>query len=816
MMGMDDSANDGAVCRAVHATGDDAASPSLSRMSTPLAQQMPGKFEACGFPPSLPQAVSSSAGSVKGTPSIASTSPRWGGAEVDVSDVVREADERQTVRGCPGPCPLARNSLWPDCGHCHLYCIPRPTFEACGQTRIASLVVRGYDDTLEMQDEGDEANGAEAAANFESKAAQIKRDMELSLKRVRELKTNLRAGAETLEAVSSKLSKQISLCADDSVLQRITNARTPEELAAVDAFPGTLEGTHDEQEKMAEYLANLARRVSGSEPVLDLNRGRQEHSAFSPNGYSGILSHLLRWLDARLRHKRASRNLYSWAFHVRLVKKYARCVGNANNRRDLSSMALTFDTLCANLANKHKDSDNAPPLGGEQDNGLEFKVVKAENVKACRATLLPPPPLTTESSVVDGLLRPSLTVSSFPHAAAQSAPAVAEDTSAVALETSPAPKDASPPERAKKTVVWGCEFWCGFKGAFEEVSKHEASCKLRHTAGKRGAVDAYSPSELDKVQWTCQFKCGHSAKFTDVELHEKGCVNNPIRAQPDATLHAMSENSSASWGCEFACGYTGTFDDVQDHEKSCSLSAMNSPALHASVVPQTLDGNDGVNIPTDTVEEMPVSPPASLKYSCEWDCGFTGQYDQVSTHELTCVVRLSCESTGRPTGDINEKEAPFSRGEQSSEVSTSTMSCAPEFPIEMSMLNNENGFQRSLQRDGQVSSDNNFVNLPYAKPTGTASDDTHTVDLETDASVAATEPRHLAPQGAKRGAADANHTLIGETWPRQSLWNSKSSALLSPPASPFLDPAFSPVLAMCPGSGSVFFPRAAVNRSVAT
>ena len=137
--------------------------------------------------------------------------------------------------------------------------------------------------------------------------------MELSLKRVRELKTNLQAGAQTLEAVSSKLSKQISLCADESVLHGIRNARTLDE---ADVFQGNVNGRHDEQERMVEYLSNIAKRISDSEPVLALSTGSQEHSEFSPDAYGGILSHLSRWLDARLRHKRASRNLYFWAFHV--------------------------------------------------------------------------------------------------------------------------------------------------------------------------------------------------------------------------------------------------------------------------------------------------------------------------------------------------------------------------------------------------------------------------------------------------------------------------------------------------------------------
>jgi len=113
-------------------------------------------------------------------------------------------------------------------------------------------------------------------------------------------------------------------------------------------------------------------------------------------------------------------------------------------------------------------------------------------------------------------------------------------------------------------------------------------------------------------------------------------------------------------------------------------------------------------------------------------------------------------------------------------------------------MSDEKPIQRSFQR---------------LESQATAKDVTQMVDDAIDASTAATEPRRPMPQvdealvdkardkaGDANGvAADAKLTFRSETWPRQSLWNSKSSSLLGDhPVSPFLAPGFSPVLALSP------------------
>ena len=244
--------------------------------------------------------------------------------------------------------------------------------------------------------------------------------------------------------------------------------------------------------------------------------------------------------------------------------------------------------------------------------------------------------------------------------------------------------------------------------------------------------------------------------------HNDTCVQSSVSVEPAASPKSSIKNPTAKWGCEFACGFQGNFFDVQAHETTCPLSPQNSPAVPMKTAPQAWDEKDGeVDSSTDNMAKTPASPAA--RYACNWDCGFTGGYDEASRHELTCQAR---PSAGAPNSEH-----------------TSVQGVNP--PVEV--------LSPSKMSDQE----------PIHESQTTAKEVTQMVDDATDASAAATEPRRPALQvdtegDANGGAADAKNTFRSETWPRRSLWNSRSSSLRDHPVSPFLAPGFSPVLALSP------------------
>jgi hypothetical protein len=225
--------------------------------------------------------------------------------------------------------------------------------------------------------------------------------MALSLQRVRELKAHMQTGAQTLEAVSIKLSRQMSAGGDDLVLQRVADIHAPVKLTPVEPTP-----SHAIEEGPL-YVSNLAQRISGSLPELDMDFSHSHHSAFSSRklAYSDILAHLLQWLEARWRHKHAFLNLHFWAMRVRLIKKYGGCIARASNRRDLTMMTRSFRTWHANVYERQAASEYshvhavetghenaAPPQDDGQDKSLAFPIFKAQQITACRSAPAPPPP----------------------------------------------------------------------------------------------------------------------------------------------------------------------------------------------------------------------------------------------------------------------------------------------------------------------------------------------------------------------------------------------------------------------------------------
>ena len=98
-----------------------------------------------------------------------------------------------------------------------------------------------------------EGPSIELSARF----ASVKADMEASLRRVRELGAHLRAGSQTLETVKGKIEQQISLCTP--------RASPAPRSVAVGVQP--TENLLEEQQKMANFVSDLANRFSVSAPT---------------------------------------------------------------------------------------------------------------------------------------------------------------------------------------------------------------------------------------------------------------------------------------------------------------------------------------------------------------------------------------------------------------------------------------------------------------------------------------------------------------------------------------------------------------------
>ena len=68
--------------------------------------------------------------------------------------------------------------------------------------------------------------------------------------------------------------------------------------------------------------------------------------------------------------------------------------------------------------------------------------------------------------------------------------------------------------------------------------------------------------------------------------------------------------------------------DAVNHISPSSTSTRTCPAAAAG-------GNGG-----SRKKQKTSAASASPKHCCEWKCGFTGGFDQVSEHERTCAVRI--------------------------------------------------------------------------------------------------------------------------------------------------------------------------------
>jgi len=434
---------------------------------------------------------------------------------------------------------------------------------------------------------------SEAQMDFDEKVAKIKHDMEQSLRRVRDLGAHLRAGSSTL--ATSKIENQILLCSNDSVLATFQN--NSQHILISDHIRDRFVGLeqHAEQEKKAKYVTNLAKCISSTEQtiLLELAQSYDVDGGFSPSTYRALLLHLSQWMRTRLHRKKNLDIVFSWAFHVRTKKKYARCVATAENRHDLTRLVTSFEALFENVSAKC-----AMPNGS---GGTAY----ADSIGKLSAELLPARDASTQQPAKDtiGKMTDVLDIANIP-----------PQNFNTANDISPSP-----------SVLWGCAGKCGFKGSFDLVSQHEKACHLSNSMGRRQEARPCIENDMKEAQWMCEYKCGYSSRFKDVEVHEDTCTKNPNRKMETARPCTTHAKVCSGWGCEFECGFSSSFQEVEEHEKSCLMSPTKQTSSDTSVAA------DATNEASALKENVPKSPSGT--FGCEWDCGFKDPFEITPEHE---------------------------------------------------------------------------------------------------------------------------------------------------------------------------------------
>ena len=283
--------------------------------------------------------------------------------------------------------------------------------EASGQAMVDGQ------EPMQRQDELDVS-----AVDFNDRFAKVKADMETSLRRVRELGAHLRAGSQTLETVTGRITQQIAMCSPTPGAQvgglppsrlagsppaagaALSISGTPRSLAVV-AQP-TREELLEEQERMASYVSDIAKRVSGS----GSSWGSRPTSPRLGDSASGVASFAPLTCPSPLRSQSPQSAVQP-------------------SQRDVWQDRWGCQFQCG-YQSKFQDVE------------LHEKVCSENPAK-------------------------KLAMTGRPHS-------YAGPEQAKGASTTGRPHSYAGPAQTK----WGCEYECGFCSTFEEVYEHEKSCSL--------------------------------------------------------------------------------------------------------------------------------------------------------------------------------------------------------------------------------------------------------------------------------------------------------------------------------------------------
>ncbi|KAH8044180.1 hypothetical protein JL721_12933 [Aureococcus anophagefferens] len=142
---------------------------------------------------------------------------------------------------------------------------------------------------------------------------------------------------------------------------------------------------------------------------------------------------------------------------------------------------------------------------------------------------------------------------------------------------------------------------------------------------KRKKSAASAASDAPAGTYECEKGCGFRGGFDDVAAHEATCAYDPADYTDGSTV-ATNESKSKLYECERGCGFRGDFEGVSRHEKTCAFERPGVAAVEADV-PAPAD--------PDPASSSNLNNP--LLFECERDCGFRGSHAEVAAHEKTCA-----------------------------------------------------------------------------------------------------------------------------------------------------------------------------------
>ena len=296
--------------------------------------------------------------------------------------------------------------------------------------------------------------------------------------------------------------------------------------------------------------------------------------------------------------------------------------------------------------------------------------------------------------------------------------------------------------RTELVQKWGCEFGCGFIGNFEEVSQHEASCRLipkveaswdemnyltqqvktyqaKHSRMEQGcALLQQDLKQLESIVSTLKaglklsyqeaqeakalaFKLETELEVSEVllksrqeeleriyELINAGnleAIENSILESPtcELSLQTAPDPATLLQGETYSTQYVA--EEIEKRQQQLMLEiesrqalerellslktshdeSIHKYSLHARKLQERVDEletklqnapvfKDDSSPPTDTALGLSQETKWVHTFGCEFRCGFSGSFEDVSNHETNCSFRQETKHTS--TGPIQDRD----------------------------------------------------------------------------------------------------------------------------------------------------------------
>ena len=245
----------------------------------------------------------------------------------------------------------------------------------------------------------------------------------------------------------------------------------------------------------------------------------------------------------------------------------------------------------------------------------------------------------------------------------------------------------SPAAVTSRPAQYTCQFRCGAQGTYDHMVTHEKGCNARPDASAVSGKDlATSPSlqtqkerrndyflgtldgRMFKV-YVCEWRCGYKGQLQQVLDHEITCAKNPAAElapkasalDPSEVPHAFPAPPSVK--APHAAGLTASLGEG----KAAELDSVDVSEVDGGGVGRLETRPGATSIPGESAATGGVQAQAQegARYGCEYMCGFTGSFDEVAQHEVTCGVgRTAGPSEGVPDGGGEGRTCMHAPGEK--------------------------------------------------------------------------------------------------------------------------------------------------------